>query len=73
MPNIKDMADVCELAHELTVKECQEKNINVDCLGIMDCTDGSQDHDDPDCVHYGFEAQQIFNKYYDELCNKYNI
>jgi len=68
----KDMADVCEMAHELTVKECKEKGINVDCMGIMDCTDGSQDHDE-DGTHYGAEAQEIFNRHYDAICEEYNI
>lgn len=68
-----DMADVCELAHVLTVKECERQKINVDCLGLMDCTDGGQDHEDTNSTHYGAKAQIIFDHYYDLITNTLKI
>lgn len=58
------MSDVCELAHQRTVEECATQNIPVDCLGLKDCMDTTQDHSDPDVVHYGARSGQIFKKHY---------
>lgn len=72
----KDMSDVCELAHKRTVKDIAKLNKKlprrnwyyVNCLGIMDCTDGGQDHSPKaDGTHYGAKAQEIFNDHYDHI------
>ncbi len=78
---IKDMADLCEEAHRLTVKECKKKGINVDCTGIRDCGDDDQRHTEENLDrktglfsdHYSFKATPIFEKHYDYLVEKYNI
>ena len=59
---IKDMADVCEEAHELTVKECKRKNITVDTYLRSN-----------DEVTYTPKAQLIFDKHYEYLIERYNI
>ena len=77
----KDMADVCELAHQRTVRDIRKINkilpkrnwYYVDCMGIMDCTDGGQDHEDKSVSHYGAKAQDIFNDHYDYICSITNI
>ena len=60
----KDMADVCEEAHDLTEKECKRLKIKFESvkrtLGYVE-------------IKYTAKAQEIFNRYYDELTNKYNI
>ena len=55
--NYVDMADVCELAHELTVKECREKKITVDApLSKRE-------------TGYTAKAQKVFDYYYDLITN----
>jgi len=71
MKNKVDMSDVCELAHELTVRECYELDINVNCKGLKDCGDNGQDHrKKADGTHYGKKAQEIFDYYYDMITNR---
>ncbi len=74
--NIVDMADVCELAHKLTVNECAEKKIEVNCKDAEDCGDDGQDHtgeDGEDGTHYTEEAQDIFNYFYDEITSTLSV
>jgi hypothetical protein len=67
--NCKDMADVCELAHKRTVRQCKKVGINVNCYGSYDCGDRGQDHDkNAEGTHYGYKAQIFFNDYYDHIC-----
>lgn len=47
------MADVCELAHELTVRECTQKGITVDAEKENEVTE------------YTEEAQKVFDEIYD--------
>lgn len=62
----KDMADVCELAHERTVRECRKRGIPVDCKTV----DGCADHlDVEEETHYTGRAQRIFDKHYDKIIN----
>lgn len=64
----KDMADVCELAHKRTVKECKRKKIRVDCLSVKQCKDRWQKHiKDNIGDHYTAKAQIIFDKHYDYI------
>lgn len=51
---IKDMADLCEEAHTRTVNECTEKNIKIDRI-------------ENDEIAYTPEAQEIFDRHYNEL------
>jgi hypothetical protein len=66
----KDMADVCELAHKRTVRECRKKRIIVDCKSSMMCGDNDRHRTDgeDDDVHYTSDAQDIFNRHYDNIC-----
>jgi hypothetical protein len=52
------MADVCELAHEYTVQECLEKDIQIN-------RDYLQGEDET----YTSEAQDVFNRHYDLITN----
>ncbi len=54
---LADMADVCELAHKWTVRECKKKHIKVDCKRVSDCGDEGQDHSGEDGTHYTARAQ----------------
>ncbi len=67
---IKDMADVCEEAHKLTVKECKKLKITVakNKLIMPD-----QHHSGGFEVTYTDKAQEIFDKHYNYLIEKYNI
>jgi hypothetical protein len=58
----QDMADVCELAHKRTVKECKKRGIKVEYL-----------HIDGDTMVYYPKAQIIFNKHYDNIIEITNI
>ena len=53
--NCKDMADVCELADKLTILECNRKGIQVEY---------TSDNGD---IYYTIDAQEIFNRYYDNV------
>mgnify|MGYP001612062380 CR=1 FL=1 len=64
----KDMADVCELAYERTVRECRKLDIQVDCTSVNLCEDAGQDHTGEDGTHYTREAQEVFDKHYDHIC-----
>lgn len=55
------MADVCELAHELTVTECERLKIEVDA---------EQENGD---IRYTEEAQDVFNKYCDLVTNSLGV
>ncbi len=62
----KTMADVCELAHARTVRECKKKKIRVDCVSKF--KDGEcVIHDNTD-MHYTTRAQDIFDKHYNHIC-----
>lgn len=54
--NIKDMADVCEEAHKLTLAECKAKRIFWVDINNEEDTEG-----------YPPEAQEIFNKHYNAI------
>ena len=55
MSNPNDMAEVCELAHDRTVAECKKLGIKVD--------EFSEENE----TKYTDEAQDIFNRHYDEI------
>lgn len=57
--NHVDMADICELAHKLTVRECKEKGINVDSRTTE--------------TGYTRKAQKIYDCYYDTITNTLNV
>lgn len=64
------MADVCELAHKRTVRECRKLKIKVDCISSMLCGDNDNHREDNEVGdHYTLEAQEIFDKHYDKICN----
>lgn len=68
-PKTFTTADVCEEAHNLTVKLCEQLELPLNCEGIMDCTDGGITHDTEDEEyeeHYSANAQLIFS-----VCQKY--
>lgn len=65
----KDMADVCALAHKRTVKECNQKSIEVNCNSSINCGDNDRHRTDDDDVHYTIESQAIFDKHYDYICS----
>jgi len=69
----KDMADVCELAHERTIRKCRKLRIRVNCTSEMLCEDSGQDHEDESGTHYTKDAQEVFNDYYDLICEKTGI
>lgn len=56
---MKNIADICEEAHNLTIKECKEKGIEVDFW-----TDKNRE------LTYSKEAQTIFNKHFDVIENE---
>lgn len=49
----KDMADVCELAHNRTIKECKKLGIKWNSKTL---------------VAYSRKARPIFDKHYDYIC-----
>ena len=51
-----DMADMCELAHELTLEECDRLGIEVDM---------KVDENGDETERYTEKAQDIFNRYFD--------
>ena len=55
------MADICELAHTFTTRECEDKKVTID---------KEQENGD---MGYTEEAQDIFNYYYGEITNILNI
>lgn len=61
-----DMTDVCELAHRRTVRECNKLRT------AINCTDKKCEDYDEDCTHYAHRAkvnaQDIFNRHYDRIC-----
>ncbi len=48
------MAEICDLAHQFTLNECNEKGIVVDGVSYQ-CND---------VMSYSSDAQTIFDKYY---------
>lgn len=56
-----DMADVCQLAHELTVCDCNELKIDID---------QGDDYEENDDVTYTPEAQKIFDNYYNLIIDR---
>jgi hypothetical protein len=48
----------CELAHDLTVRECLFRGVTLDAYDSSD---------DPDELHYSDEAQRIFDAIYDVI------
>lgn len=63
MKNKVDMADVCELAHTLTILECEWKHI------VCDLPDEDENGDSV----YTDQAQVIFDKYYDLITNTLKV
>lgn len=66
--NITNTADVCEIAHKKTVtairninKKLTIKKLTVNC-NHKKCKDCGQ------MEHYSEQAQNIFNDYYDNIC-----
>lgn len=57
----------CRLAHRRTVADCARLQIPVRCRGLMDCTDGGIDHDNPTARHYGALAGEVFAKHYSHI------
>lgn len=57
--NHVDMADVCELAHKLTVRECEEKSITVDSKTAE--------------TGYTRKAQMIYDYYYATITSTLNV
>lgn len=55
------MADICELAHELTVRECNIKEITYD------------KYDRRGDMSYTAKAQKIFDYYYDLITRTLNL
>lgn len=65
----RDMADVCELAHDRTVRECRAARIKVNCYDTKDCGDENQLHgkEAEGMTHYTAKAQAIFDSHYDHI------
>lgn len=64
------MADVCELAHKRTVRECNKLGIKYDCTSSMLCGDNDAHRDDEASgTHYTADAQDIFDRHYDHITN----
>lgn len=61
-PNHVDMADVCELAHILTTKECKAKKIQLEYKRPI--------HGE---VNYTLKAHKIYTKYYLLITNTLNV
>lgn len=59
----EDMADVCELAHNRTVKECRRRGIAVDL----------REDESSDEAFYTPKAQIIFNRHYNEIIERTNL
>jgi hypothetical protein len=53
----QDMADVCELAHKRTVRDCKKNGWKVDKIAPNGDT------------LYTEEAQDIFNGHYEHICD----
>lgn len=68
----RDMADVCELAHERTVRECRALGIEVNCNSEMKCGDSGQLHETKadTMTHYNLESQEVFDRHYENICKK---
>lgn len=60
--NHVDMADVCELAHILTAKECKAKKIQLEYKRPI--------HEE---VNYTSKAHKIYTKYYLLITNTLNV
>lgn len=70
----EDMADVCELAHKRTVRECKEKSLRVDCNSSMLCGNNDNHRDDSELGdHYTSDAQAIFDRHYEHICEVIGI
>lgn len=54
------MADVCELAHRRTVRECRRLGVRIEPYNDFEGTEGS----------YTGKAQEIFDKHYNIICEK---
>lgn len=64
------LADISDLAHELTIRECDQHLIKVNCESVEDCKDEGQDHsEEADGTHYSETAQEIYNQIYDAITN----
>lgn len=61
-----DQADVCELAHELTRRECARRKIKMDRYTAKQV----KEHGEQKYTGY---AQNIFDKYYDLITNTLNV
>jgi hypothetical protein len=58
--NKVDMADICELAHTLTVKECLRLGYHIDTMKNGESA-------------YTSKSQPIFDGYYDLITNTLNV
>jgi hypothetical protein len=56
MTNKVDMADLCELAHEFTVRECTRRKIKYEV-------------ETKEEVRYSAKGQKVFDYYYDTITN----
>ena len=63
----KDWADVCELAHRRTVRECRKLHIRVDCTSSMLCGDRLNHVSDDADDHYTNEALEIYERHRDHI------
>lgn len=57
---------VCELAHTLTLRECNHRNITIDDMP----EDYDPEHDD---LQYTPEAQEVFDYYYKTITETLNV
>lgn len=69
----KNMADVCEEAHNLTDRECKRLGYEIDCSSQSRCGDWNELHESKEETHYSRQAQDIFERFYNELMQKYNL
>ena len=68
--NITNSADICEIAHKLTVQAIRKLNASrVSRLHKVDCGNKGfcKIHRNGE-LHYTDKAQDIFNNHYDEIC-----
>jgi len=57
----QDMADICELAHEFTVRECEANSYPYE----EEAPNGD--------IRYPEKAQEVFDYYYDQITNILNV
>lgn len=71
-----DNADICELTHNLTVRDCEARSIEWNIL-VSDCAElGSEKNDNrlfSVTEIYTPEAQELFNEYYDIITESLGV